>query len=128
MARKFVQSGAVLKFFDEARLTEASFTTHVDDAASTDLQACCHCSRKLTQFAHPPHEGTLANRSAPRTHQPPGPHRRGESLHVYVAHILAVQPILQSAINGGRQKDFAAPRVVSEARREIHALAGDGVG
>src|SRR5207244_8362054 len=104
MAREAIQSGTVLKFLDEARLTEASFTANVYDATSTDFQTSCHCSRKLTQFAHAPHEATFADRCVSRSQQPPGSHRRGESFHVNVAHILAVQSILQSTTNGGRQK------------------------
>jgi hypothetical protein len=75
MAHEAIQSGTVLKFLDEARLTEASFTANVYDATSTDFQTSCHCSRKLTQLAHAPHEATFADRCMSRSQQPPGSHR-----------------------------------------------------
>jgi hypothetical protein len=100
VAGEAVRSGAALKFLDERCFAEASLAAHVDDAASMGFYACCHCGRKLTEFACPSHECTVENWCVTRSEQPPGPHRRDESLHIDIAHILAVQPILHSTING----------------------------
>src|SRR5262245_40439239 len=114
MAREAVPSRTVLKLLNQAGLTQASFTTHVDDAALMVFPASYHCSRKLAQLAEPSHERTGADRCMPPPQEPPGSYRRGKTFHINVAHILAVQPILQFSINGRRQQHLAAPCVISQ--------------
>src|SRR5689334_19529115 len=128
MAGEAVSASNALKLFGQPGLAETGFTTHVDDATSTNIEAGRNCGSKLPKFAQPSHECAIFHRRATKSQEPPGTHRRGKALHVDIAHRFAIQPIAQFTKHGSGQEYLAAARMIGQTRRKVYALAGYGIG
>ena len=117
------------ELFDQPRLADASFAAHRNCLPAATGTARLNYAGKLRQLAAPANKrnGRSGRRRQKQTPDTPYFDRHIDTFDGNLAERLTVGPVADGAAQGLGDERLSRLRLVLEASRQIHRLAGDGI-